>query len=110
MTREEAAERMSFQKEQVLAKSDGKSGALTTAYEMAIEALSAEAEWIPVSERLPNEDENEDEFEWYLVTVKGHGLFVDVAPFEDELWKGLPRHQEVLAWMPLPKPYRGKAR
>lgn len=62
--------------------------------------------WIPCSERLPNEDEKEDEFKWYLVTVKGHGLFVDVAPFEDKLWKGLSSSQEVIAWMPLPKPYR----
>ena len=63
---------------------------------------SADAEWIPCSERLPNEDE----CGWYLVTVKGHELFVDVAPFNDELWKGLASHQEVIAWMPLPKPYR----
>ena len=68
---------------------------------------SAETDgWIPCSERLPNEDENEDECEWYLVTVKGHELFVDVAPFEDELWKGLASHQKAIAWMPLPKPYK----
>lgn len=71
---------------------------------------SAETDgWIPCSERLPNEDEKEDEYEWYLVTVKGHGLFVDVAPFDDELWKGLATHQEVIAWMPLPMPYREKS-
>lgn len=43
MTREEAIEWMIFQKEQSLAMSDGKPGTLTAAYDMAIEALSAEA-------------------------------------------------------------------
>ena len=70
--------------------------------EQIIDALpSAEAAqgWIPYSERRPSEDG----CGWYLVTVKGrHGLFVDVAPFIDELWKGL-----VIAWMPLPTPYKG---
>ena len=59
--------------------------------------------WIPCSEKLPSEDERG----WYLVTVKGHELFVDVAPFNDELWKGLASHQKVIAWQPLPKPYKG---
>lgn len=61
---------------------------------------SADAEWIPVSERLPEIDG------WYLVTVQGYETVTDVAPFNDELWKGLAGHQEVIAWMPLPKPYR----
>ena len=99
------------------------------AYDMAIEALQAEPKtkcvarievdteeivkrikeeyditdgWIPVSERLPNKNE----WEYYLVTIKGYRLFVDVAPFDNKVWKGLSSSQEVLAWMPLPKPYR----
>lgn len=59
-------------------------------------------EWIPCSERLPNEDE----YEWYLVTVKGCELFVDIAPFNNKLWKGLSSGQKVIAWRPLPVPYR----
>lgn len=50
MTREEAAEWMLFQKEQVIAMSDNKPGTLTVAYDMAIEALQAEpkhGEWEP---------------------------------------------------------------
>lgn len=58
--------------------------------------------WIPCSERLPNKNE----WGYYLVTVKGTRLFVDVVPFNEKLWKGLSSNQEVLAWMPLPKPYR----
>ena len=42
MRKEEAIEWMIFQKEQALAMSDGKPGTLTAAYDMAIEALSAE--------------------------------------------------------------------
>lgn len=99
------------------------------AYNMAIEALQAEPKtkcvarievdteemvkrikeeydimdgWIPCSERLPNKNE----WGYYLVTVKGTRLFVDVVPFNEKLWKGLSSNQEVLAWMPLPKPYR----
>lgn len=71
----------------------------------AQKAISAESEWIPCSERLPNEDE----CGWYLVTVKGHELFVDVAPFDDALWKGLGSNQEVIAWMPLPEPYKAES-
>ena len=73
------------------------------AFMVAIEALSAEPKWIPCSEKLPSEDK----CGWYLVTVKGHELFVDIAPFNDELWKRLDSHQKALAWMPLPKPYKG---
>ena len=56
--------------------------------------------WIPCSERLPEKDG------WYLVTVQGYETVTDVAPFNYELWKGLASHQEVIAWMPLPMPYR----
>lgn len=64
--------------------------------------IDEHGEWIPCSERLPSEDE----CGWCLVTVKGHELFVDVVPFNDKLWKGLSSNQEVLAWKPLPMPYR----
>lgn len=52
-----------------------------------------EPRWIPVAERLPEEDGG------YLVTVKRG--YVTTA-----LWVGNTKHwNEVTAWMPLPKPY-----
>jgi hypothetical protein len=97
MTREEAIRRLRYIRMDYLGYPP-----FLEPIDMAIEALSADAEWIPVSDRLPNEDE----CGWYLVTVKGHELFVDVAPFNYELWEGLDSHQKVIAWKPLPKPYR----
>lgn len=62
---------------------------------MAIQAL-AQTEWIPVSERLPDENGS------YLVTVKrGYivlGLWIGVA----ENWAN------VIAWLPLPPCYKPK--
>ena len=83
------------------------------AYDMGIEALSAEAvqEWIPVSVRLPSEDGE------YIVTM-GKDVFdregkVTWAMF-DKLKKGfyfpagrVKYYIAVTAWIPLPEPYRG---
>ena len=60
--------------------------------------------WIPVSERLPESDE---EYHTFLVTdSKGRVMLsefylsiVDKKPY----WSGMI---DVIAWMPLPKPYR----
>lgn len=81
------------------------------AIDMAIDALQAntsnKSEWIPVSERLPSKDGDA-----YLVT--------DYCPLinhirtriaycyanKDGFWSNTPKGYEVIAWMPLPKPYR----
>lgn len=74
--------------------------------------------WIPVTERLPEEDH------W----LGGSGrqfsdeVLVSVANYDDEdIWIGisqtidgnwaleLPRHCEITAWMPLPEPWKGDA-
>lgn len=85
------------------------------AIDMAIEALSAEAEWIPCSERLPKaEDMYQPPEQRYLCQLEAYGerkfcvlsrLKGAVSPFWD--WYGVAVHDsEVIAWMPLPGPYR----
>ena len=79
------------------------------------DALSAEAEWIPCSERLPKaEDMYQIPEQRYLCQLEAHGerkfcvlsrLKGAVSPFWD--WYGIAVYDsEVIAWMPLPKPYR----
>jgi len=89
----------------------------------AIEAIPTALRWIPVTERLPEEEEN------VLVTVHFKGLnqkfpsgwndhikecwYVDIANQFDGVWSSYSdeykvarsRH-EVIAWMPLPEPYK----
>ena len=74
---------------------------------------SAEAEWIPCSERLPEENET------VLISAKYIGHLSKNDPYVEE---GFLTHDgwysvygdnysellaEVVAWMPLPKPYKG---
>lgn len=78
-----------------------------------IKALpSADAEWIPCSERLPSESGD------YLCTIPldAEETYTEVLMFhkgrfyeEDAEW-GATYHDDVLAWMPLPKPYKGGAK
>lgn len=77
------------------------------AFNMAIEALSAEAEWIPCSERLPNTTEQ------VLISVcDDHGdkpyHYTCVGWKCEECWISNNDYVfgVVIAWMPLPKPYR----
>lgn len=74
-----------------------------------VNAPSAEPEpkWIPVSERLPEEKE------MVLITNnKGHvrcGQYQ--GTFDDKNYRWWWKHntlEEVIAWMPLPEPWRGE--
>lgn len=82
-----------------------------------IEALMAEGEiydidyspWIPCSERLPKESGDYlctiplDENETYTEVLTFHkGRFYE----DDDEW-GATYHDDVIAWMPLPEPYKG---
>ena len=69
-------------------------------YKVAIEALSEpKTGWIPVSERLPIPPT------FCLVTTDGsHGDVIDIALYMSDGWH---KASEVLAWMPLPEPYKG---
>lgn len=75
------------------------------AYQLGRE--DAQSQWIPVSERLP------DETGTYLVTVGNHAYPVEEAVFfaKDSYWAYVytgSRYRDgyILAWMPLPEPYK----
>lgn len=78
-----------------------------------IEALPLAAEhpkcWIPVTEKLPSESGD------YLCTIPldAEETYTEVLAFHkgkfyeaDDEW-GATYHDDVLAWMPLPTPYKG---
>ncbi len=90
----------------------------------AIEIVKKEAEkfgtdtnvgsngWIPVSERLPNQD---GEFSDVLITCESisDGVFVQSAEFYiasdgEPVFDALYHYERVLAWMPLQHPYQPK--
>ena len=64
---------------------------------------SNEPHWIPCSERLP------DMHDEVLVTARGE---VSIAwLYVDEKWRSndmpQPMFKDIIAWMPLPEPYKG---
>ena len=63
-------------------------------------------EWIPCSERLP------DKAGFYVVTKRQRSGEIQVAlgsyrPLFNE-WSGNGNFKDVLAWLPLPEPYKGE--
>ena len=119
MTREEAIKKIKKVIEESVIFEDE-----LEAFDMAIKALEQEPEWIPVSERLPEERGS------YLVTQKatftdyeyisviGYALNlydVDEYDFADKKRSGWYEYDsewgyreldDVIAWMPLVEPYR----
>ena len=71
------------------------------AIDMAIEALSADAEWIPCSEKLPEKEELVLVTVWNDVVIAWRNRYGGWESVEDMYEKG-----DVIAWMPLPEPYR----
>lgn len=73
----------------------------------SIEALMAEGEiydieyskWIPVSDKVPEDNG----FGYYLTTTMFGEVYCDY-------WTGtnFERQETVIAWMPLPEPYKGR--
>ena len=67
-------------------------------------------QWIPCSERLPEKPENypscETRRKWYLVSLESGCVETIGYEFDRDEWQitGSP----VIAWMPLPEPYKGE--
>ena len=68
-----------------------------------IKALPSAQQWIPCSERLPRTKDD------YIITVKDkYGTWTDYVEWSaDYHWWGYDDDM-VIAWMPLPEPYKGK--
>lgn len=75
------------------------------------------SEWIPCSERLPEEEQEVIVTRCFL-GCRSRGLepstYVEVAALADGEWSALSdefkimrnRHTDPVAWMPMPEPYR----
>ena len=92
--------------------------------EVIVAYNSAHPNWIPVSEKLPEEDyctgRGIQHSAEVLVTIVHHAndddTFVDTAMTVDGVWQltcppdddpDIPKWCEVTAWMPLPEPWEG---
>ena len=72
-----------------------------------LKALEQEPKWIPVSERLPEKNV------WVLVTVvQGSGWYVEtmrIDKYKGMFTDNIDYYDSVIAWMPLPKPYKAES-
>ena len=92
--------------------------AYDTVIKEAIKHIESEPEWIPVSERLPEQHDSifvgkkwHKESDYVLVTVEMKGKKeVSTANTHDDKWGffGIYPDAKVTAWMPLPEPYKGE--
>ena len=61
--------------------------------------------WIPISERLP--EENKQVLIQYRTRYRDDVNLFDVTSRADyNYWQGVGREIDVIAWMPLPEPYK----
>lgn len=83
-------------------------------YDMAYEILNMVEEiintqpvnnnWIPCSDKLPVDLEN------YLVTLEDEygELYISIVEYGKYTWTNKPPYSDVIAWQPLPQPYKGE--
>ena len=64
-----------------------------------------EPRWIPTSERLPKED---GEYYATVYDTDENYKYMDIAELEDGIWQ-YKDYVKVLAWMPLPQPYKAES-
>lgn len=64
--------------------------------------------WIPCSERLPEPKAPSQKREWFITSNQYGGVTQTCYEFEGGVFcKGWQTNFEILAWQPLPKPYKG---
>ena len=110
MTREDAILHMTLRREE-LKLSVGDLDEDIKAFDMAIEALE-QTRWIPVSEKLPEENEYiGDVCKYYLIQDEYGDMHV--AHLSNVGWIPMDSLKaiggEVIAYMPLPQPYKGES-
>lgn len=71
-----------------------------------LEYLLAERQWIPCSERLPEEDT-------YVLATTAWGEITMAEKLSDIAWfiyegNANAKSDDIVAWMPLPEPYKGE--
>ena len=77
---------------------------LDVALEIVDKYAEQETKWIPVSERLP--EENKQVLIQYRTRYRDDVNLFDVTSRADcNYWQGIGREIDVIAWMPLPEPY-----
>ena len=102
MTREEAIKELQESHDMMRSYDiDSSESRLMTALNMAIKALEQEPKWIPVSERLPEESLN-SVIGWD--TYRERCVFVQYIDGYFQI-TGSAESFDIVAWMPLPKPY-----
>lgn len=63
--------------------------------------------WIPVTERLPEPKAPSQKREWFITSNQYGGVTQTCYEFEDGVFcKGWQTNFEILAWQPLPEPYK----
>lgn len=87
-------------------------GEYHTARDMAIEALE-QTRWIPVSERLPIAGEYVGDVAKYYLVQNEYGDMLVARYTHSEYWEQIyqmkPIADEIVAWMPLPEPYKAES-
>lgn len=79
-----------------------------------MERVKGEQQWIPVTERLPEKNKS---VLLYMKSRSSRGTCIQTGSIDNGFWftqsyPGLQRlanyEFHIMAWMPLPEPYRGK--
>lgn len=81
---------------------------LVCAKEIAQSLPPAEAEWIPVSDGLPEDGVD------VLITTENEEIYIDQVitdPYKERYFQSNTGYDnfQVIAWMPLPKPYKAES-
>lgn len=111
MTREEAIEIL---RDTPIAINSSREDDIHTLYamaqNMAIEALEKEPKWIPVTERLPKAGEYVGDVAKYYLVQNEYGDMLVARFTHSEYWEQMyqlkPHADKIVAWMPLPEPYK----